>query len=525
MFRSALLLASLLAAHGLCSVCQSSDEPLTYSDLRGANYVPSYARNDVAIWMDFDPVVIDRELGFAKTLGLKCVRVFLQHAVYEQNPEAFLGHLETFLQLCEKHQVQMMPVVFDSCFGELPDLTHYRDKDWMACPGQNRLGAEHWPAVEKYVGDVLGRHRDDRRIIMWDVMNEPACTSYWVDLKEREKIWTFLQHMLQFAHSLQPTQPLTVGVMTSAHISQVADQVDVISFHNYTRNLSADIRAVKALGEKYGKPVVINEVVRRDSQPYDYAMPVLRQEKIGWVFWELMLGKTQFSREPSPVQGLVYPDGTCRDAQEVAQVMNIDPEEATGLFPERPRPVLREDGMVLQGFWTRWTGQGPQHDRLFYSRNPRDQVTFPFQGTELTLIHKIGPDCGVAQISIDGTPLAEPLDTYSATVDWNRRTVLAQGTHDRPPHGRPGSQRENSMPTRQISTFKSSDSTIAISSDNYSPLTCAGAVMRNRPPFRWQPSAPIQSRRGPHSDVRNYATMVCPHRTLLPPVLIQGAHP
>jgi len=58
------LLTSLLAAHGIGSVCHSYYEPLTYSDLRGANYGPSDARNDVAIWMDFDPVVIDRETRF-----------------------------------------------------------------------------------------------------------------------------------------------------------------------------------------------------------------------------------------------------------------------------------------------------------------------------------------------------------------------------------------------------------------------------------------------------------------------------
>lgn len=46
-------------------------------------------------------------------------------------------------------------------------------------------------------------------------------------------------------------------------------------------------------------------------------MPILREEKIGWCFWELMLGKTQFSRMVFPYQGLIYPDGTCFDASEV----------------------------------------------------------------------------------------------------------------------------------------------------------------------------------------------------------------
>ena len=62
-----------------------------YRWLRGANYVPSYARNDVQTWMDYDPAVVDRELGYAEKLKLNCVRVFLQVAVYERDPQAVPG--------------------------------------------------------------------------------------------------------------------------------------------------------------------------------------------------------------------------------------------------------------------------------------------------------------------------------------------------------------------------------------------------------------------------------------------------
>src|SRR5512139_4086016 len=84
--------------------------------------------------------------------------------------------------------------------------------------------------------------------------------------------------------------------------------------------------------------IVINEVVMRPQQPFDFAMPILREEKIGWVFWELMFGKTQFTRDANSIQGLVYPDGSCRDAREVAAVANLSVEEAVQLFPQ-PRPA------------------------------------------------------------------------------------------------------------------------------------------------------------------------------------------
>lgn len=163
-----------------------------YSWIRGANYVPSYARNDVQLWMDFDSEIIDRELGYAKKLNLNTVRVFLQFAVYEKDPDKFMSNFETLLKLCKKHNIQLMPVIFDSCFGEFPDLKEYRNKDWMANPGQNKLGKEYWDVLDDYVRQLVGKYKDDSRIVMWDVMNEPYITSWAKADSGRQKIYTFI---------------------------------------------------------------------------------------------------------------------------------------------------------------------------------------------------------------------------------------------------------------------------------------------------------------------------------------------
>ena len=301
-----------------------------FSGMRGANYVPSYARNDVQIWMDYDPAVVDRELGYAERMKLNTVRVFLQYAVYEHDPKLFLQRFENFLELCAKHHIRMMPVVFDSCVGEFPDLEKYRDKDWMACPGQNRLGPEHWPAMENYIRDVVGRHKDDKRIVMWDVMNEPTCTPSNKP-EDKKLLGTFLGHFLDYVKEQDPNHPRCVGFMDSSANKPFLDKLDVVAIHNYRRDLREDIRRMKALG----KPVIVNEVAGRPGQPFDYVMPVLREEKSGWCFWELMLGKTQFSQGAVPYQGVIYPDGTCFDAGEIALIMDLSRDEAARLFPQR----------------------------------------------------------------------------------------------------------------------------------------------------------------------------------------------
>ena len=134
--------------------------------MRGANYVPSYAKNDVQIWMEYDPVVIDRELGFTQRLTLNTVRVFLNVAVYEYHPEKFLADFENFLSLADKHGLKVMPVLFDNCSSsEVVDMNNYKGKIWLPSPGFARMGDKDWPEMEKFIAAAVGNHRDDKRIV------------------------------------------------------------------------------------------------------------------------------------------------------------------------------------------------------------------------------------------------------------------------------------------------------------------------------------------------------------------------
>jgi len=145
-----------------------------YRWLRGANYVPSYARNDVQTWLDYDVAVVDRELGYAEKLHLNCVRVFLQVAVYERNPRQFLDNFESFLSLCDQTPHP------DDAGGSLIRASA-NSPTWRTT--ETRTG---WPARGRTVwvphtgrpwsnmcvtwwGDI-GRTGG---VLMWDVMNEP----------------------------------------------------------------------------------------------------------------------------------------------------------------------------------------------------------------------------------------------------------------------------------------------------------------------------------------------------------------
>jgi hypothetical protein len=58
-------------------------------------------------------------------------------------------------------------------------------------------------------------------------------------------------------------------------------------------------------------------------------------------------------------------------------------------------------------------------------------VDADFDGSSVTVIYKVGPDCGIGRVLIDGQPgRSREIDTYSPTVEWNRRTMVA---NDLPP--------------------------------------------------------------------------------------------
>lgn len=436
--RSMLILGAVLTA-GVCAAETGARAKDDLSWMRGANYVPSYAKNDVQIWMEFDPAVVDRELGYAARLKLNTVRVFLQVAVFEKQPEKFQADFERFLALCDKHGIKAMPVLFDSCFDpQVVDVNDYRGKNWIPSPGFGRLGAGDWPAMEKYIAAIVGRHRNDRRIVLWDVMNEPESTGEFGKPEGRTRIVDFVRKAVARVRGEKPVQPLGVGWAFFPNIKLTADISDVLILHNYAdpRGLAEDIRRVMEMGRETNKPVILNEFAGRPQQGIEEGLPVVTKAGVGWCFWELMIGSTQFSQGRIPYQGHIYPDGTCFSAAEVAAILNPGGYEgdaaaiaaAAGFRVSDKAPKdFTEEGIHFSRDWQRWEGEGPAGKRLWFAKSAGATATGKVSGSRVELVLKHGPDCGIASVTIDGKPAAvSEINTYAKEVDWNRRTVVAR---------------------------------------------------------------------------------------------------
>lgn len=105
-----LLAAILCGTMSLPSFAQEdSGSVRDWTTIRGVNFIPSYSRTAIESWQNYDAEVVDRELGFAKSLGFNGVRAWLHERAYERDPRKFLDHVEDFLTRCEVGQLR--------CFG------------------------------------------------------------------------------------------------------------------------------------------------------------------------------------------------------------------------------------------------------------------------------------------------------------------------------------------------------------------------------------------------------------------------
>ena len=186
--------------------------------LIGFNFVPSTAVNDTEIWQaeSFDPATIERELGWAEGLGFNSCRIFFQYIVWQADPAGFKQRFTQVLEIANKHHLSVMPVLFDDCAFDaqrdpylgkqenpIPGTSNAR---WVPSPGLKRVtDPATWPDLEKYVKDLVGSFKDDRRIVLWDLYNEPGASGLG------NKSLPLVEATFAWARQAKPSQPLTVG--------------------------------------------------------------------------------------------------------------------------------------------------------------------------------------------------------------------------------------------------------------------------------------------------------------------------
>lgn len=299
---------------------------INVSLIKGANYTPSYACNDLEFWRDYDKTTVEKELAYAKRLGLNCIRVFLNYTVWQYNKDQFLGNLLHLVRTADSNGLKVMPTVFDSCFSEMEPSIDLNINQWIPNPGVMNLGEESWKNEERYCLDLIKQISDEPGLLMWDIMNEPLFTEYIYNYtgieKQRHKttVYSFVKHFCEYFKANDYNNPITIGHHDVTCNDETYDWIDILSYHDYSPTADRMLRnadIANERGTKYGKPVFCSETgCPGRANPYDMVIEVLNKKRIGYFLWELMIGKS-FWRDR---HGIVYPDGTIRDASTYAAI-------------------------------------------------------------------------------------------------------------------------------------------------------------------------------------------------------------
>lgn len=287
--------------------------------MRGCNYMSADCANRVDQWqaLGFEERLktTDEELALAAKTGFNTIRIILEYVVWKEEHDSFLERFDRYLDVCAKHGISCMVVLANDCMPpkspvwRMPYIGE-QQFDWGYHGGKkvSQHGHHTEPAPHFYLDDpesredyfrmvreMVTRYKDDPRICVWDVYNEPGNS-------RRDSItMPNVKALFELIREIDPSQPLTAAVWRtpssecepfSAVEQYILEQSDIISFHSYS-SYESNIRLIKRL-KKEGRPLMNTEWLGRIFGNRVFELfPLFYLEKIACFNWGFVAGKYQ----------------------------------------------------------------------------------------------------------------------------------------------------------------------------------------------------------------------------------------
>ena len=282
----------------------------------GSNYIQSNTVNQIEMWQaeTFDADRIDLELTWAESLGMNTLRVFLNDLLWQKDSGGLQKRMGSMLRLAEKHKMKVIFVLFDSSGDPYPELGRQRQPKpgvrnslWAQSPGAKGLtDPKQLLNALNYAKAVVAAFSIDKRVLAWDVWNEPDNVNPGrfansEPPKKAELLQAILPQAFQYARAGNPTQPVTSGLWngdwsSTAKLSPVEkiqiELSDVISFQNYDGPEEFEKR-VKWL-QAFGRPVLCTGFLDRNhGSTFEAILPIAKKYNVAALAGDLVAGKTQ----------------------------------------------------------------------------------------------------------------------------------------------------------------------------------------------------------------------------------------
>ena len=325
-------------------------------NVRGAVYLPQKDWNAYQMWANYSNSVVERDLGYAATLGLNSLRVFASYEFWREDGPAFFARVEHFLSACSARTIRPVVVLF-----EAPPKAPPTEANLHATDPENAFGVHspsrpevlrprNWKGYARSPIHFARRWAQefggDERLLATEIMNEPGKVQPRRD---------FVLDALREVRTAAPDATLTMGTKDVRFARYYDDEaaldglrgLDAYQFHmNLPRNpaaarryvaeqrtLADEIEGSQVAGKE--KPLWCTEWQRTlEEPPSRFApnlaslVPTIRGAQAtgpldGDFFWSLMLRPAylRIPRERGRVNGLFHRDGTVysrADAEAIA---------------------------------------------------------------------------------------------------------------------------------------------------------------------------------------------------------------
>ncbi|MGB5819021.1 MAG: cellulase family glycosylhydrolase [Saonia sp.] len=259
--------------------------------IKGVNYYPK----DYP-WAMFGPSfadsIISADFKRIRKMGLNTVRIFVPYEdfgkakVYPQKMERLI----TVLDVAEKHGLKIVVTLFDF-YGNY-DITD-------------------WTLTHRHAETIVTALKDHKALLAWDIKNEPDLD---FETRGKQKVTAWLQEMNSNIKKWDQRHPVTIGWSSPEVASNLAEELDVVSFHYY-KDVADFSNAYSKLKESVpDKPLLLQEYgytsysglwngfmgsEGKQAAYYKKMQTTLKQENIPYMFWTLY----DFETVPTSVVG------------------------------------------------------------------------------------------------------------------------------------------------------------------------------------------------------------------------------
>lgn len=285
--------------------------------MRGSNFMGSDCVNRIDQWQElgFEEKLqtADRELELLAETGFNSIRIILEFWVWYKEHDGFMERFDRYLETAHKHGISCMVVLGNDCMppkteGWKPIHLGVQEYDWGYHGGRKNsqhgtfdmagyhlldepeMAEEHY----KWVRDIVTAHKDDKRIIMWDVFNEPGNSN------RKNMSLPHMKKFFEIIREINPIQPLTAGIwdqiMNLDKLSEIEryalENSDIITYHSYGP-YPDNVILLKNL-KKFGRPVMNTEwLARCIHNNVEELFPLFYLEDVGCYNWGFVAGKYQ----------------------------------------------------------------------------------------------------------------------------------------------------------------------------------------------------------------------------------------